>query len=228
MNKKDDMTELIISPAKDFVLEIAEMGIGKIISDIVAQENVLSEIPIVKLGLIMNTMRNNFQLAFFLRKYSAFIGPINLYRDHAFREADLISIVGNKKNLDKMIERTIIAIDSYKETVIAKILGVVFVKTFKDHVFNIEEYNTILFSLDIMHPYLGLKCLEKYFSYNRRQVSPELDVDRVNTDYSPLSNTGFLVLPTGGSYCGDVGGAIISKLGMKLYENVISDLIIEL
>ena len=39
-------------------------------------------------------------------------------------------------------------------------------------------------------------------------------------DFSSLSMTGFLRLPKGGAFAGDLGGAWINELGIKFYEEI--------
>jgi hypothetical protein len=41
-------------------------------------------------------------------------------------------------------------------------------------------------------------------------------------DYSPLANTGLLILPDGGMYASNYGGAFIKELGYRFYEFVVS------
>ena len=60
-------------------------------------------------------------------------------------------------------------------------------------------------------------------SMTKENFDKELELKRINTDFSPLALSGFLHLPNGGTFCDNPGGAFINDLGIRFYENVILD-----
>jgi len=146
----------------------------------------------------------------------------------------LNDILSNKKIFEKIIDETILALERYKTTTHAKILGILFVETFINNNFTKDEYNTLLFSIELMHPTLGINCLKNFYDCKidldneKNEVKKdEIFVKRSNIDYSPLTNTSLLKLPVGGTYFDNPGGASINDLGYKFYRLVISKIINE-
>ena len=228
--KQDIIRNSLTSPIKEIFSDITEMGLEEIIKKITENHDVLKYLPIVKWLLIANDIRSIFQSAFFLQKYANFIGPINeLMIDDFSNYYKLEKIFSDPKVYSKIIDQTIISLDRYQTIQKAKILGTLFVETFKNNNFTIKEYNTLIFSIENIHPFIGFDFLKSFYDNkcelnktNDEEKKDEILTKNSNLDYSPLATTGLLILPKGGMYIGSYGGAIISELGYKFYELVVS------
>jgi len=143
----------------------------------------------------------------------------------------LTEIFSDKKLYSKIIEQIIISLDRYQTIQKAKMLSLLFIETFKNANFNIKEYNALIFSIENIHPSLGVECLKSFYDYknkmNREDDKERKDkiwLENSSLDYSPLGTTCLLRLPSGGVYCGNYGGAFINELGYKFYELVVAKL----
>jgi hypothetical protein len=231
MNEKNNpIIKSLTEPSKTFFRDIAELGLDELLKKIASDMELLQKIPVIKWLFIANDVRNIFQRAFFIKKYANFIGPVNeSIQSDFFNEKKLNDLLLNKKDFTKIVEQTILTIDRYQTEIKSKLLGILFVCTFKDHLFSIREYNTLLFSIEFMHPYNGLDCLNEFYKYrndmetaNNESTKNSIWSMGRDIDYSPLANTGFLNLPKGGAFAGDLGGAFLNNLGKKFYELVVN------
>ena len=158
-----------------------------------------------------------------------FIGPIKNEIGNGEIYSDLVTTaIKNEKIRNRIIEQTILSIEQYRNDNLGKLLGDLFVRTMKYNDFSIREYNTLLFSLDMMHPFIGLETLRNFYEYkvkmdNETNLEKQTRIwnEHASMDYSGLSNTLLLVLPHGGSYTGDAGGAFINELGYRFYKKII-------
>lgn len=215
---------------KDILVDAGDITLDIIKSDLTKDFSFLGDVPVVKWLFAANQVRTGIQGYFFAKKYQKFIGPIREgFSADDWKSPKIEEIFESREKLQSIVEESLIALDRYQTETKAMLLGRLFEKTFKERIFSIDEYNTILFSLEMMHPYTGIKCLEKYYAYNKQVMSiPEGDtktkllIEISNADYSPLATSSFLILPKGGSYLGSYGGASINSLGTKFYENIIS------
>ncbi len=190
---------------------------------------ILKQIPIVKWLLLGNDVRSRIQSAFFIKKYANFIGPIGestLANPGEIKKLE--KLYQSDRDYRRLIESSIIELDKYQTEIKARLLGILFVKTIKDDLFSVAEYNSILYSIENMHPYTGIECLRQYYDYRKRfesamdeKTKRQIWTEGAGLDYSPLSGTGFLTLPKGGAYIGDIGGAFLNDLGKRFYENVV-------
>lgn len=227
--KEDPISKSLITPAKTLFTDALDIGLDEVIKLISQNTEVLQKIPVIKWLFITNDVRSIIQTAFFIRKYASFLGPINEFiADNSEEIRKFDELFNNDKDYQKMVEYSLIELDRYQNEKKAKLLGILFVKTFKEKIFTIAEYNTILFSIENMHPYTGIDYLQKYYDYrirmestNNEETKREIWTDGAKFDYSSLATTGFLTLPKGGFIVGDIGGAFLNELGKKFYENVI-------
>jgi len=228
--KKDIMKSSLSSPLKEILTDIADMSLNDIIEKYVKEPKLLKDIPFIKWLFIAKDIMSVFQSAFFLQKYSNFIGPINeSMKDDLVNDNKLKEIFSDRKLYSKIIDQIIISLDRYQTIQKAKLLGILFVETFKNSNFTINEYNTLIFSIENIHPVIGIDCLKSFYDY-RCEINKEEDKEKKENiwaknsslDYSPLATTGLLRLPHGGTYFDNLGGAFISELGYKFYELVVS------
>jgi hypothetical protein len=227
-----DLVKLIKEPVSDFLIEAADMGLGELLERILSDQKILENIPYIRFGYLALTIKSNIQTAFFVKKYANFIGQIDsLNVEEYLSDNRVIEILGDNNKLEKIIEQTIIEIDRFQTEQKAKYLGKLFKKTFSEKVFSIEEYNTLMFSIDNMHSYLGIKCLKEYYDYRCRheaelgtEAKRKIWSDSSHIDFSPLVSTGLLKLPNGGAFAGDLGGAYLNDLGKRFYESVIMEI----
>lgn len=234
MRKEDDpISKSIILKASELFTDIADIGLTEVIGLLNDDKSdLLKEIPFIKELLTANKIRSLIQTAAYIKKYSAFIGVIREdYSKDPRQIANLEKLYSDDKRYRRLIEYSFIELDRYQSELKAKLLGLLFVKTFKEAVFSREEYNSLLFSIENIHPYNGLQRLKEYFEYESKMRRTEdkknreyLWGERAKLDYSPLGNTGLLDLPKGGAFAGDFGGARINDFGEKFYINIVKNL----
>jgi hypothetical protein len=231
MNSDTDILKSsLLSSVKEVFTDIAEMGLDELIEKIAKEQNLLKEIPIIKWLVVGNDIRTIIQSAFFIKKYFVFLGPINeSMADDLIDDNRLIEIFSDKKLYSKIIEQIIISLDRYQTIQKAKMLSILFVETFKNSNFTIKEYNTLIFSIENIHPSLGIECIKSFYDY-KNEMNREVDkekkekiwLENSSLDYSPLATSGLLKLPIGAAIIGHLGGAFINELGYKFYELVVS------
>ena len=229
-DKDDIIKSSLFSPIKEIFADIAEMGLDEAIEKISKEQNVLKDIPIIKWLFLANDVRSMIQSAFFIRKYANFIGLIDeTMKDILVNDVKLLEIFSDKKVFSNIVDQTIISLDRYQTIQKARMISILFVETFKNNNFTFEEYNTLIFSIEFIHPSIGVKCLKSFYDY-KNEMSKEEDKEKKDEiwmknsslDYSPLANTGLLILPNGGMYIGSYGGAFINEFGYRFYELVVS------
>jgi len=201
-DKYDIIKSSLLGSIKEILTDIADMSLDQLIETIKKEPNLLKDIPIIRWLLIGNDVRTIIQSAFFIKKYANFIGPINeAMKDDFENDAKLVNIFSNKKIFTEIIDQTIISLDRYQTIQKARILSLLFVETFKNNKFSIEEYNTLIFSIEFIHPSIGVKCLKSFYDY-KNEMSKEEDKEKKDDiwmknsslDYSPLANTGLLMI----------------------------------
>ena len=111
-------------------------------------------------------------------------------------------------------------------------LGKLFVETFKNGRFTVNEYNSLMFSIELINPFEGFFRLREFYEYKQRMDNAGNDSEKrsiwtegAKLDYQPLAYSGLLNLPYGGAYAGNLGGAYINERGIKFYEYVVVGLI---
>jgi hypothetical protein len=231
MSNSRSSLELIKRPAGELIIEAADLALDDILEGIVNDSDLFEKLPIIKWAYLGRNIANNIHLSFFIKKYSAFIGPISKEGDF-WDDPKLGDLLKNEKKFNSIVDETLIALDRYQAVNKAKLLGILFVKTFKNGIFSIAEYNTLLFSIELMHPYLGLSCLKDFYEYRVKMIETSDDEKRREVwsegskiEFSPLASTTLLKLPAGGVFAGDLGGAFISSLGIKFYEAVAREVV---
>jgi hypothetical protein len=224
---------LIISsfskPVKTFFSDIAEIGLDETLQSISDNTEILQKIPIIKWLFIANDAKTLIQSAFFINKYAAFIGQIYQTNiDSPSEDEKLKELLLDTKELTRLTDQSIIAIDRYQTIVKSKLLGELFVQTLKYKQFSLTEYNKLIYSIEYINPYDGIETLKTFYEYKLKYDSAvdekgkrEIWAQYCNVDYSSLANTGLLKLPHGGAYVGDLGGAFITDIGKRFYEKVV-------
>jgi hypothetical protein len=215
--------------ATDLSIDVLNTGLQDVLKNFGCDDvSFLSDIPIVKWISTTYKMVNTISMRFFMEKYQTFLCVIDKnvsLNDVQVKKAELFT---NTNTLNKFIEANIIELDRYQTHQKAEWLGRLFVHTFKFFHFDIDEYNTLLYSIDIIHPTEGEKCLKSFYEYDFERESKQSENEKrkvwqkyVHLDYSPLTNSCLLNLPKGGAYCGDLGGAYINDLGKRFYKYII-------
>jgi hypothetical protein len=229
-NNRDIIKSSLSSPMKEIFTDVAEMGLDEILEKLTKEQKVLKDIPIIKWLFVVNDIRTIIQSVFFIRKYANFIGIINeSMEDDLINDDKLLKIFSDKKVFSELIDRTLIALDRYQTIQKGKVIAKLFIETFKKRNFTVKEYNTLLFSIENIHPSLGFECLKSFYEY-KCEINKEEDKERKDKiwaensslDYSPLATSGLVKLPDGGMYIGSYGGAFINELGFRFYELVVS------
>ena len=229
--KKNDnkvITKSLFTFSSDIAKDFAEIGIDEVISLLSEDSDLLEKLPFVKWAVVLNTFRSSIQTASFIKKYIAFIGPIQeACPSEVDRQKLFEGLRKDNKLVEKIAEQTLIALDRYQKEIKATLLGQLFRKTFMEEIFSHPEYNKIMYSIELIHPFDGLKCLEGFYKLNSEYLSAlnkedknEVWMRMSGLDFSSLSSTGFLRLPTGRVSAGNLGGAWINELGKKFYEEI--------
>ncbi|WP_339718663.1 hypothetical protein [Marinomonas primoryensis] len=204
---------------------IAEKSLDSIIP-IMDNSEILKDIPIIGSAIAVVKGFSAINNAHTLRKFANFIGVVNELNE---TEAEQLQAhLSNEKNQNKIIEETILYLDRYHNELKARLLGQLFKETFLSKTFTIDEYNSLLFSIDQIHPYTGVQILEEYYSTAKDFDNAIDDISKneakrkiANIDYQPLSATGLIQFPRGIIGIGQSNGASISQLGQRFYENVV-------
>ncbi|BDM65710.1 hypothetical protein NFHSH190041_31620 [Shewanella sp. NFH-SH190041] len=231
-NKKNNslVSKLVSNNAKEFWADISEMSLDNVLETVAKDQELLREIPIIKWICTAIGVKNSIQSAAFMKKFSSFIGQVNLESFTGNDMALLGQAVDVPSVTDEIIENTMVYIDRYHNEMKAKLLGKLFVETFKFKRFTIREYNSLLFSIEQIHPFEGLETLKEFYDYKIRMDTASSEEDKrsvwtkgAEIDFQSLAMSGLLRLPSGGSYVGDLGGAFINDKGVKFYEFVVKE-----
>ncbi|MBO0216160.1 hypothetical protein J0676_21910 [Vibrio sp. Vb2880] len=233
-NKKNNslVSRLVSNDTKEFWADISEMSLDNVLETVAKDQELLREIPIIKWVCTSISVKNSIQSAAFMKKFSSFIGQVNL---ESFTEKD-VALLGDAVDVssvtDEIIENTMVYIDRYHNEMKAKLLGRLFIETFKFNRFTAREYNSLLFSIEQIHPFEGLETLKEFYDYKTRMDAASSEEERrsvcaegAKIDFQSLAMSGLLRLPSGGAYTGDLGGAFINDKGVKFYEFVVRDIV---
>lgn len=222
------VAQCLKSQVRDFWIDIAEIPLDGVLELALKDSDFLREIPGLKAILASIDLYSAIQSASFLKKYAHFIGQISVEKLTEEDAKNLDVVLSSPKDIDKIIENTIIYIDRYHNELKAKLLGKLFVETFKHNRFSVKEYNSLMSSIEQVHPVEGWDCLKEFYEYDERlakssseQETQDIWAEGAKIDFQPLLMSGLLRLPSGGSYSGDLGGAFINKKGIKFYEYII-------
>lgn len=222
-----ELIEAVNSNLLETVVDLSELNIKAAVQALAENKSILAEIPVLKWMISGVKIISAVSTILAIRKFNAFIMPIkdsNIFETKDYKK-QLEEICGSKKKLDFVIEQTLFSLDKYETEIKAKWLANLFIATFKKKKFTVDEYNGIQFSINYLNPITSIKPLEFYYKYHKQKeegiIDDQLEKNRVNIDYSSLALSGFIRLPTGGTYFGSLGGAYINDLGIRFYENVI-------
>ena len=204
-DKNDIIKSSLSSPIKEFLMDIANIGLDEIMDKTFKELKLLKEIPIIKWLFLGNDVRTIIQSAFFLQKYSNFIGLINeSMKDDLLNENKLNEIFLDRKVYSKIIEQTIISLDRYQAVQKAKLLSLLLVETFRNNNFSVKEHNTLIFSIENIHPAIGIVFLKSFYEYKyemykeeNKEMKEMIWSKNSTLDYSPLATTCLLRLPIG-------------------------------
>jgi len=225
---QNPITAALADPVRTVLTDLGEMGLQELVGVIAGDTGVLQKIPVVSWVITGGNAYSALQTAFFIRKYARFIGRIRNASDDGWDPKEVEELFGSAKNYRKLIEQTMISLDRYRTELKATFLGELFVQTFRHRLFSIDEYNSLIFSIELIHPHTGLRVLKEFYdcrvameaapSHDERQ---EIWERSSKIDFSPLVHTGMLTLPTGASVVGNLGGAHLNDLGRRFYQYVV-------
>lgn len=226
----NELIEAVNSNLLETVIDLSQIDLKAAVLALTGKESILTDIPILKWMISGIKIASNISTILAIRKFNAFIIPIKnsgIFDKEDYKER-IEEICGTKKMLDFVMEQTLFSLDKYETEIKAKWLAKLFVTTFKEKIFTVDEYNAMQFSIGTLNPITSISTLKVYYqckdnSRKKENFDKELELKRVNTDFSPLALSGFLHLPSGGTFCDNPGGAFINDLGIRFYENVILD-----
>ena len=217
---------------RDILSDIAEISLDTTMKKFAADQELLRDLPVIKWLVAANSVLNSVHNAHFLKKYASFIGQVS--SEHITKE-DMLLLNEDMLSADvieKITENTLVYIDRYHDELKAKLLGQLFVETFVNYKFSVDEYNSLMFSIDSIHPFEGIPRLKAFYQYKVQMDAALCEEDKRKSwgqmallGYQPLVMSGLLNLPMGGSYVGSLGGASINELGFKFYEQVVRKVI---
>lgn len=226
----NELIEAVNSNLLETVIDLSQIDLKAAVLALTGKESILTDIPILKWMISGIKIASNISTILAIRKFNAFIIPIKnsgIFDKEDYKER-IEEICGTKKMLDFVMEQTLFSLDKYETEIKAKWLAKLFVTTFKEKIFTVDEYNAMQFSIGSLNPITSISTLKVYYqckdnSRKKENFDKELELKRVNSDFSPLVLSGFLHLPSGGTFCDNPGGAFINDLGIRFYENVILD-----
>lgn len=222
--------ESILNPSKELLTDIGDLSLNRLIKYIPHHLQILEDIPYLNSLCKTGKIISGIQTAFFIKKYANFIGIINAdVQNDKINAKKIVKLTTSEKKAVKLIQNTFLALDRYREELFANLLAVLFNKTFGENIFSVEEYNILMFDIENMHPYLGLKTLKCFYDFDKElkskkndEVTKEKVLQKLaSLSFAPLITTNLVVIPGGGAYFDDPGGGRISELGKKFYENVV-------
>lgn len=224
----NELVEAVNSNLLETVIDLSQIDLKAALLALTGEDSLLAEIPVLKWMISGVRITSHISAIHSIRKFSSFIKPV---KDSTIFENEdckrkLVEICGSQKKLDFVIEQTLFSLDKYDSEIKAKWLAKLFISTFKDKIFSVEEYNAIQFSINSLNPITSIKTLESYYKYykeriNNGNIDEEQEQERLNTDFSSLVLSGFLSLPHGGTYSALAEKVSINDLGVRFYENVI-------
>lgn len=226
----NELIEAVNSNLLETVIDLSQIDLKAAVLALTGKESILTDIPILKWMISGIKIASNISTILAIRKFNAFIIPIKnsgIFDKEDYKER-IEEICGTKKMLDFVMEQTLFSLDKYETEIKSAWLAKLFVATFKEKIFTVDEYNAMQFSIGTLNPITSISTLKVYYqckdnSRKKENFDKELELKRVNTDFSPLALSGFLHLPSGGTFCDNPGGAFINDLGIRFYENVILD-----
>lgn len=226
--ERNPLIATLTEPARTILTDLAEMGLQELGEVIAADNAILQKIPVVDWLVTVGSAYSAVQTVFFIKKYARFIAPIGNASDDEWDPAEVEKLLGSEKDHRKLIEQTIISLDRYQTEMKATLLGELFVQTFRYRHFSVDEYNNLSFSIEWIHPYIGLRSLRDFYHYRVAMDAAASKDERTKnwersskTDFSPLVHTGLLTLPFGASVVGNLGGAHLNELGRRFYYHVV-------
>src|SRR5574344_437817 len=192
MANKSALFNSMIDSVQSPVVEMAEYGLDEIVEQIIVCSPAVKSIPVIGLAISAVQVASLLKEAFFIKKYAAFIGPLYDYKISNSKENEKVeSVLKNEKTLNEIAGKTLVAIDAYKNEQMTKLLGRLWVKTVKEKIFSLDEYNTLMYSLEMIHPSLGLKLLQQFYDIYKKQKTnldktekEQLEIEQCNLDYS--------------------------------------------
>lgn len=224
LKTNNHLAPLLTEKTKDVLVDITEMGLDESLSFLIDNKALLKDIPIIKWIIASKDLKQSIGNMLFIRKYAAFIGQV--YED----EVDALRF--SHEITDKIIENTIVYIERYHDELKAKLLGKLFIETFVHNHFTTHEYNSLMFSIESIHPVEGLPRLKDFYNYWSEMESTTNEAEKQNIwqrgadiDYQPLIMSGLLILPSGASTFGNFGGAYLNDKGVRFYECVVKEII---
>ena len=224
-----DHSKGLIAASREEKVKSAFEGISEATLDstisIISENDFLKDIPIIGSALAVVKGLQAIQSAHFARKFSNFIGIINDLNETQAEQ--LQAQLSSQQNQKKILEETVLFIDRYHNELKAKFLGQLFKETFLCKSFTADEYNSLLFSIEQIHPYSGITTLTDYYNLLQK-INAEADDNKkakikeesANINFQPLMSTGLLNLPIGGNNFFK-GSATMNELGQRFYENVV-------
>ncbi|WP_447833654.1 hypothetical protein [Aeromonas veronii] len=227
---KRNLAPLLTEKTKDVLVDITEMGLDESLSFLIDNEALLKEIPIIKWIIASKDLKQSIGNMLFIRKYAAFIGQI--YEDEVDVIASVDALRFSHEITDKIIENTIVYIERYHDELKAKLLGKLFIETFVHNHFTKYEYNSLMFSIESIHPVEGFPRLKDFYNYwsemestTNKEEKQKIWQRGAGIDYQPLIMSGLLILPSGASTFGNFGGAYLNDKGVRFYEYVVKEII---
>ena len=161
-----ELQKSLKSNAIDVFSDISQLGLSELIKWVSSEETLLSDIPVLKWFISGINTVSAISTVFAVKKYYAFIKPL---KDEKFFNSEsahkqIEEICGSKKKLNFVMEQTLFSLDKFDAEIKAKWLSKLFVKTFKEKVFTIEEYTNLLFCIGNLNSANCKETLEVFYN----------------------------------------------------------------
>jgi hypothetical protein len=222
-NESNKAFSEMLSTSGQVIKDLTEVGIDNFMN-----EGLAKDIPVLNIAHGVYKFFSGFQYYFFIKKYKAFLQPLqsgNIIEEQ--KEMFLAKHESDPDFIRNLIEQLIITIDRHQTEQKSIYLGQILISFVKGEI-TFEEYNYFLYSLDSIHSYVGFERLNDFYVYYNtikdiEDIQMRRTIWQVNSkiDFSPLSGSGLLNLPTGGMIMGDLGGASLNEMGVKFCKYIL-------
>jgi hypothetical protein len=216
----------LLNPTKELVEAFGEMALDSQIPD-----DLLRDIPVISSCRAVFRLGSGIQQIHFLRKFAAFLSPLQSSPPSDEMKCLFEGELRNDpKKAQKLIEQIVITIDRYQTELKSAHLGRVLVALIEQRISH-EEYNFFVYAIEQIHPAGGFGLLGEFYDFHlKEQMTQDEDelqslaTEKCKLNYSLLSGTGLLDLPSGAMLFGARGGARLNNLGVKYCEEILSRL----
>lgn len=157
--------------------------LGEAVIDSGISNEILEELPFVKMGKAIIKVGRGFNDNFYIKKFLFFFTPSNQKASAEERKKFVQKISTNEKIRNRIYERILVSLDRIDDAEKAEILGILFLSVIQDRV-SINEYIRMAWAVEN----LRLDDLKYFLIKNRKQSVNEEDTNFENDYYSSVGS----------------------------------------